>query len=862
MAGTAIDTSWIWNEEWNDGPSPTTAGGFVDFRKVFDVASVPTGPVNIHISADTRYKLWINSRFVHTGPVKGDAQQWFFDELDIQPFLRQGQNDIAVRVLRLFPGSHHGITFVRMPVPGFYLTLPVQPGAGVSARATRPAVDIATDASWETSVDEGSRLPCNIKDDDFLHIYEEVDRQRDQLRRWIPAKPYRYMASYGIGPPWKLTPRVIPFHRLEKIGFDSSHNIKSTVPEMEWAALLLHSNNDDGSGASLSPSVTLPRGTSHHIELEMANHTTAFLKLIFKRPGSTGCAVRVQYSECYEDEPALIPYSRRKGDRKDSTKRLYGPYDLYRLGGSTAGIAALLRHDVDEMEKEIFEPFHFRTFRVIALDIDVAADTDLVFYGAELLQTNYDMDVQAKFQARSSSTVARQEQAEAVDALWNTSIRTLRNCMHDTYEDCPFYEQLQYAMDARSSILFTYCVSGDDRLARQAICQLYNAFQPALGLTPSRAPAHQLQIIPNFALYWVCMVFDHFIYFGETAFTLRFLSVVDAVLRSFDQRIDKNLDLVRAFTTDDRWEFVDWIPGWRPFGIPPAAQSSGHLTFTNALYAYTLKFTARCLQQLEQPTTLRAAEYSVRAQAVVEGIRKHCFDGELFTDGLARDANVNVDYSPHSQIWAALCGATTGAEASEILLRSLWSSTTTPVHGKGPFDRPSVAMSFYTLRALSEVGGTAYDDAFRAFWEPWRTQLAQNVTTWVEDDVTQRSDCHAWGSAPLYEFIAEVAGLKPAEPGFRSITFKPRLSLYPSVKAQMPINGLLGRGLVHVEWERHSQNGQDHVTEVSIQILESSGSSALKDIITHVVLQDGQRKSCRGLGPHRFRVSSKQTDVE
>lgn len=89
----------IWFPGWNfaDCDEPVVAY----FRKKIMIKS-PVKIACVKISADTRYKLYINGVFVQEGPQKGDLESWHFDTADLQPCFREGENIVAVQVLR-FP---------------------------------------------------------------------------------------------------------------------------------------------------------------------------------------------------------------------------------------------------------------------------------------------------------------------------------------------------------------------------------------------------------------------------------------------------------------------------------------------------------------------------------------------------------------------------------------------------------------------------------------------------------------------------------------------------------------------------------------------------------------------------------------
>ncbi|OAL44873.1 Six-hairpin glycosidase [Pyrenochaeta sp. DS3sAY3a] len=799
----SFDRSWMWHPSFSE-ERVDSSGLIVIFRRRFMNPESCPSSVFIHITADTRYKLYVNGQEVAFGPVKGDQSLWFFDQVDIGPFLRQGQNQITVRVLRLFFATNYAPSFPRLASGGLRIKT-------VDGHPLWQSL-LDSSADWETVVDERTTLRIDEPEDNFLHIYEKSVPSKGEVLSWVPAKLLEFKNSTGNAPPWNLLPRQIPSFALCKTQFSAIHNVESALPTHLWEATLIGLPQ----GFQGADTIVLLPGTKHRLDLEMQHHTTAFVRFKFRRPTHGGAILRVTYSESYEDEPEITPGTRRKEDRCNYSKSLYGPSDIYEF----EGLDSFTDDGWSTSQHEIFAPFHWRTLRFVRLEIQVAS-TPLILENVDVETVNYPLDVQAAVQVDGKS-----REGEMWDRLWSISIRTLRNCMHDCYEDCPLYEQLQYAMDTRSSALFTYLVSGDDRLARQAIMQIHSSFQARLGLTASRAPTQRQQYIPHFSLYWVCLVSDHFEYFGDKTFVRTFLPVIDAILSYFDSRIEE-YGLVTSEIRPGIWNYVDWTQQWKPHGVPPAIQRTGISTFSNELYAYTLHTAGKLVAALGRPAV--ADEYHRRTAAVLKALKTHCFDGTFFTDTVAT-ASTSTDYSQHCQVWAVLSGVVTGHSAQQLLRRSMEGVQ------NGTLVKESVSMAFYTLRALSLAGGTLYEELFRDFWAPWRQQLEQNLTTWVEDDVSQRSDCHAWGSVPISELIIEVLGVRPATPGCAVIEFRPRTTLFRTISARVPLrmNDGRRRGALQISWK----TGDLGNVEVMVGVVEGGSVSLLITALEKTVKLD------------------------
>ncbi|KAI0483398.1 Six-hairpin glycosidase-like protein [Xylariaceae sp. FL0804] len=760
-----LNSNWIWIEDWIDSSKQNTAGRVVKFSRQFDLASCPSSAI-LHISADTRYKLVINGERIAVGPSRGSPYVWYYDTIDIAPCLVDGSNVIEISVIRFFAANRSAMPFERTAFPGLTMCGTVR---------IEGSSDVSLDSdprNWKAVVQDNILFPTGLIDDGFLHIYERATLPTGNQA--TPAVPFRYGFKTLNGDllPWRLQPRLVPMPEKSTVAAKRIRSLKSTVGEADWTAYFSHSR-----------AIELTANSQHELELQADVHSTAFIMFRFDALEDTTVDISITYSEGYELEPRSYPYFRSKADRLDqSTGHIVGPFD-------TAHISVVGGTTVD------YEPFWFRTFRLIKLKVLVGArPVRMTDFSAT--QTNYPMDVKAKWHEPHDSHSS---------SIWDVSVRTLRNCMFDGYSDCPFYEQLQYSMDSRAVGLFHYLLSGDDRLIRQTLVN-FAASTTAEGLTQSRFPSHVNQLIAGFPLYFILQVCDHHLYFGDTAFARAFVPRIDGILDFFDRHIDHR-GLVSNLPADV-WQFVDWVTTWHATddhpdkGVPTSGRSTNLHTYFSMILAYVLQHAATLLRQVGRPGN--AEEYISRASALNEAIRTHCFDGSFFTDSTAEIATDESAYSQHCQVFAVLCGAAKPEERTRLLTSAFASDS--------KLSKCSYMMQFYTMRAFALAGDQDYESFYSRVWEPWRRMLANNLTTWEEDDVRQRSDCHAWGSVPLYEYCTEVAGVQVLEPGASKILFKPRLSLSREIEAQIAV----GRAnIARVSW---SEKGPDHVTCVKLDL--------------------------------------------
>ncbi len=714
------------------------------YRKEFFLDSVPSSLL-FHISADAKYKLFVNGFFMNIGPQKGDSSIWFYDTLEVSASLVAGRNVILVHVMQIPDKSDAGnASFFRTGTPGLYL---------VSSDGS-----VAADATWMWKKAQ-IRLLRESEMFSPLQMSEEVSVSPDvcgvfsamEGHHWRFAQEYTMEALAPHLQPQMLIPRTIPLMKMEPMRFGRIEKVRaSNISLNEWNRFLRGTNP-----------VTIPPHSREIIDISAEVERTGFLNLLMR--GGEGSTIRILCSECYAydpDEELEGFFMPKKGDRTDSENgKLFGFTDTYRVEG-----------DGNSHAPHMYQPFWFRTFRYVELIVETS---DIPLTLTDFTYTTFNYPLEAFTTVETSD--------ETLKEVWEISERTLRLCMHETYEDCPFYEQLQYAMDSRSQILYTYALSADDRLARQCMDDFRRSVKPD-GLINCSYPNYEHHIIPGFAIYYIGMVYDHMMYYGDVDLVRAHLPVISGILDFFRRNIDSS-GLVGKIGGPlfqaDYWSFIDWTPQWKEtMGVPPAT-NSGPLTMESLLYIQGLQYAAALLEFVGAQDD--AAPFRSHVKEMQHAVNSLCRD----SSGMYLDGPGIFEYSQHAQVFAVLTGTVSQEEGRRLLVETFTDSSR--------YAPCSVAMMYYLFRALEACD--LYEKTHE-LWNIWREMVRKNLSTCEEDSVLSRSDCHAWGALALYELPSAVLGIRPKAPGFSSLEIHPLPGVLQWAKGSV----ITPRGSVDLEW--------------------------------------------------------------
>lgn len=724
-----------WRAQWITHPTESVLDyGVFHFRKSFDLTTVPKEFI-IHVSGDNRYRLFVNGKAVCFGPARGDLEHWNYESIDIAPFLKSGDNLLAATVWNF--GDYK-------PWAQFSLkTAFIVQGNGKTEEI------VNTDASWKVMKDK-AYLPASADSREKLGQFIVVG-PRDRVdaaqypwnwetelysdKNWPQAKTIDIGHSRGIGSDinWVLTPRDIP--QMEQ-------------KEQRFGSVRLATVSTSSAGGSLfkvpegfikgTTKCIIPANRKVTLLFDQGEETVGYPELLVSK--GKGSRVTLVYAE------SLFDAKGQKGNRNEiEGKHIKGYDDIFLPDGGL---------------NRLFRPLWFRTWRYLQMEIETQSEP-LVLDDFKSEFTAYPLQENASFESDQPG----------LKQIWDTGWRTARLCANETYFDCPYYEQLQYVGDTRIQALISLYVSGDDRLVRNALKD-FDESRFYEGLTRSRYPSSSPQVIPPFSLYWIDMVHDYWTLRDDPKFIAGFLNGIDQVINWFTQRVDSKTGLLGHV---EYWNFVDWADQWawndktRMGGVPKGGQLDEYSSILTMQFIYALQRAAELCDDFNQP--VRAENYRQLAQFLMNSVYEKCWDNNR---QYLADTPDKIEFSMHAQIFGVLTNSIPQNKQQEVMRRIL---------NDKDLIQPTLYFRFYLTQALKKTGMA---DEYLNTLGPWKEMLGNGLTTFAEKPDPTRSDCHAWSASPDYDFLATVAGIRPASPGFATVRMEPALGNLRFIKGQMP----------------------------------------------------------------------------
>jgi hypothetical protein len=724
---------------------------YLGFRRAFELADVPAAAAELWVSADSRYRLWVNGAFVARGPARCYPHAQAVDRLDVAGLLRPGRNVIAAQVYS--PGYSH-FAYVHRAAAGLLAWLVCDGGL---ALATDSSWRVRRDRSFAELVPRVSIYGAGVEERD-LAIEDGWHELAYDDAGWAAAR----VVSPAAGGLWAgLAPRALPLlsERAAPLALLAARRGPYPAGLAGDAHAALRAGWSQAEPLEVAAdadgwfSAALPEGQSAYwlFDLGRGYAGQGWAEVQGARGGEL-------LSVSYLDKLQQVIEPPRRQERQ----AVEGHNEFSNLGALALSSAAepVISDPATYCRVRLTDRFRLRAGDQQAESFSLRGGRFLLFQlagaGAEL---------RVRFHARVSeyplgptrALPAGDARLARVAAMCEN---TFRACLADGFVDCTWRESSQWLGDALPQALIMSALTDDARPLRRAIELATQGAYPD-GVLPSVLPGevHAYTVV-DYNFMWVELLRLYHRLTSDERFVASMWPTLAAMLDRFHQDVGAGGLLI---SQPGRRLFLDWAPLAR---AEPSAVYNLHCL----LALRTAIALAEELQPPRRPgrqavevhdhlgdlgalAVQNMAAWRARADALSAAARAAFWDGERWHDDLGR--------TTFSQLAAALAILTGAAEPGEapalldaIAERSL-DLRDEPLAGQMVLASPF--MHHYLFEALRAGGrDNAVEEIIRRRWGRWAD--AGEPTTWENwnVDFPDGSKCHAFSAHPLYHLF-EIA---------------------------------------------------------------------------------------------------------
>ncbi len=747
---------WLWRATWPFDwiAAPGVPPQVVAYR--LDVELADPVDADVWVTADQRYELWIDGVLYRRGPEIGTPRHWYADRVPV----------------RLTPGLHRleALVWTVAQADGDYATASITHGfaLGVDGPANE---SLATGrAPWQHRVLTG----ITFAKDDLAYWTVPGSRLDARLIPW-DAMPGSDQVTDDA---WLKTPVLSKVHAGRPIeGFPDRLVECGMLPpawEQPWTTLVVRhvgtfvvtTGSPFGPSVPLGPhdpqaadrwrdflqgaSLHIPVGRAERVVLDLGSYAACWAEVTIAGDGGT---CRLSWMEALGETPVL------KHDFTKGHRDHVGPGHYAAGLGDTfvaAGVPRTLRAP------------YWRCGRYLVIET-ITADQPLTLQGLRLTETRHPLEREGFLKLESEKG-----DGAAIDRVLRLCERTLQVTAQDQYADGVYHERMAYLGDAVIDHLGSYVLQRDASLARKALRQFASQQLPD-GLIAGRAPTRNLLIIPLYALWFPALVEAHLMWRGDRDLVRELMPVIRGILDcALRHRLeDGTLGAIEG------WNFLDWAAGWADGEPPDAAVGGAAMQFQTLL---ALAAAERLEAALDEPEL--AARW--RRHGAGLATATHQVFWQPARNAFADD-RAGRFFSQHIQVLAHACGDLPVPDRAAALHTALTDPALT---------QTTIYFRHHLFSACAEAGlGDVILDGLG--W--WAALPDRGFTALPEQPEPSRSDCHAWGSHPLYHATAALLGVQPAAPGFQRVRIAPVPSRLTTFHGEVPHPN----GTIKVQLQRH-----------------------------------------------------------